>query len=128
MGKITGINIGGKHFDVSEDKEDTLDILKSPSILELELEETVFNNNLQVVINGVKFFRDQQYFDVPKHESVAQWQARTDETYPKDAPVWYQGRQSTHYLVEYGMVKTQRRVNECIVANHYGKPSAKEIK
>jgi hypothetical protein len=59
MAKITEIKIGNKHFKVSEGQEPLPNILKSPNILDMEIEETVFNNNLQVVINGVKFFREE---------------------------------------------------------------------
>jgi len=82
----------------------------------------------------VAFFSAWNTRHEPKHETVEQWEERTGETYPDDAPVWY------HY--RYIMLKNKEewkvemwgdckgcewdRDNPAIVANHQGKPSSEE--
>jgi len=76
----------------------------------------------------------------PKHETVSEWENRTGESYPDDAPVWFRetgsfNEDSFNYW-ELGTYKTNTpygkdetvkawikwNKGKSIVANHHGKP------
>ena len=66
----------------------------------------------------------------PKQETVKEWENRTGESYPDDAPIWLSekvavenGKWSVYRLKEYGRYKnSSREYWKVIVANHRGKP------
>lgn len=87
---------------------------------------------------------EQQYrshSEIPKYESVSEWEARTGEKYPDDGPVWalhqctsiggyiVKGEPKRWYLYTYDARretdKRGEKINvEFIVATHHGKPPA----
>ena len=63
----------------------------------------------------------------PTHETVSEWENRTGESYPDDAPCWvrYTFNESCRRVKPYwGLVEYEgmRDDTTCIVANHHGKP------
>lgn len=75
----------------------------------------------------VKFKDVEKLINTLKHETVQQWETRTGESYPDDGAVWClmsytpsMNRVKPYWeLIEYGKVDS---INNCIVANHHGKP------
>lgn len=68
--------------------------------------------------------------DTPKHETVEEWEKRTGESYPDDAPVWawIQGddfHSDDWELMEYqwGKINVDFPTEQIIVANNNGKPA-----
>lgn len=74
------------------------------------------------MVNGVNAVVDFviEYYTTPRHETVEQWEERTGEKYPSDAPVWVKSPNFPLYLGEYEGMKIYPE--RCIVANHHGKP------
>ena len=64
-----------------------------------------------------------------KHETVEQWESRTGEIYPDDAPVWVVDSDSTElklykdYWTDIVELIKYQSDNTVIIANHHGKPS-----
>ncbi len=63
-----------------------------------------------------------KYTDIPKHETIKQWQARTGQTYPDDAPAYWfhSGYEEWSDAVSFEDAKNESSF--IIVANHHGKP------
>lgn len=61
---------------------------------------------------------------IHKQETVEQWEERTGEKYPSDAPVWFYGNDNNYHLDEYlDVAWLDRSAHPLIVANHHGKPT-----
>jgi len=62
--------------------------------------------------------------DIPKHETVEQWESRTGEKYPDDGPVYFKMVEGDEFnLTDYGWSKIFKlKEITVIVANHHGKP------
>jgi hypothetical protein len=64
--------------------------------------------------------------DIPKHETVEQWESRTGESYPDYAPIWFYCRKDPigfDWLPEcYGVTRIYPTILKSVVRNHHGKP------
>ena len=62
--------------------------------------------------------------NTPKHETVEQWETRTGESYPEDAPVWYWDEEYYSDCGEYLLTTWEDYSPDksLYVANHHGKP------
>lgn len=68
-----------------------------------------------------------QVIDIPKHETVSEWEKRTGDNYPDDAPVYvWTVNNPTHekrwVLKEHCFSKIDKECCKVIIANHHGKP------
>ena len=69
-------------------------------------------------------------FDTPKHETISEWENRTGESYPDEAPVWLNEKEAVKNgewigwsLKVYEQVKGKSpEYWKVIIANHHGKP------
>lgn len=64
--------------------------------------------------------------DTPKHETVEEWEKRTGETYPDDAPCYRFKMGKWHLDLWEDCITDIAHGVKVIVANHHGKPEIKE--
>jgi hypothetical protein len=68
--------------------------------------------------------------NTPKHETVEEWEKRTGESYPDDAPVYFRIKdcRDSEWKLHYTTIKNSFKNTELdmIIANHHGKPEIEE--